>query len=188
MASTIRPSLSLCSGHGALGFWKAMRPVWDTTQEQRCWVHKTANVLDKLPDRLRPRAKRALHEIMEAEGRKAAEAAFTAFVKEWTSKYPKAAETMEKDREALLAFLDFPAEHWRHLRTTNAIESTFATVRLRTRVTKGSGSRRAGLSMAFKLMKSAESRYRAVTGRELVREVRAGTQFIDGVKVTKKAA
>jgi len=178
----------LAVGDGALGFWAAVRQVWPETKEQRCWVHKIANVLDKLPKRLQPRAKRALHEIMESESRKAAERAFDAFVKERTAKYPKAAEALKKDRESLLSFYDFPAEHWRHLRTTNPIESTFATVRLRTRVTKGPGSRKAGLSMAFKLMKAAESRYRALTGRDLVREVRAGVQFTDGVKVTKKAA
>lgn len=177
----------LAVGDGALGFWGAAAEVWPETQQQRCWVHKIANVLDRLPKGLQPRAKRALHDIMNAETRKAAEKGFADFEKEWSAKYPKVVETLRKDQASLTAFLDFPAEHWAHLRTTNAIESTFATVRLRTRSTKGAGSRRAGLAMAFKLMKAAELRYRALTGRELVAAVRAGSKFKDGVRAADAA-
>ena len=134
----IEPSLAI--GDGALGFWKAMRQVWDTTREQRCWVHKTANVLDKLPKGSQPKAKRMLHEIYQAESRAKAEKAFDLFVATYEAKYPKATECLVKDREVLLTFYAFPAEHWIHIRTTNPIESVFATVRLRHDKTKGSGS------------------------------------------------
>jgi len=135
----IAPDLAV--GDGALGFWTALRKVYPKTREQRCWVHKTANVLDKMPKKVQPSAKRMLHEIWMAETKADAEKAFNAFMETFQAKYPKAVTCLEKDRDVLLAFYDFPAEHWRHIRTTNPIESTFATVRLRTRKTKGSGSR-----------------------------------------------
>src|SRR4051794_18421497 len=165
----IEPSLAI--GDGALGFWKAMRQVWDTTREQRCWVHKTANVLDKLPKGSQPKAKRMLHEIYLAEGRGKAEKAFDLFVKTYEAKYPKAVECLAKDRGVLLSFYDFPAEHWRHLRTTNPIESVFATVRLRHTKTKGSGTRAACLTMVFKLMESASKGWRSLNGSPLLAEV-----------------
>jgi transposase-like protein len=145
---TVDPKLAVADG--ALGFWSAARKVWPTTREQRCWVHKTANVLNKLPKSVQPRAKGMLHEIWQAETRAAAEEAFDLFVTTFEAKYPKAVACLTKDRDVLLAFYDFPAEHWIHLRTTNPIESTFATVRLRHRRTKGSGSRVACLTMVFK--------------------------------------
>jgi putative transposase len=176
----IEPSLAI--GDGALGFWKAMRQVWDTTKEQRCWVHKTANVLDKLPKGSQPKAKRMLHEIDQAESRAKAEKAFDLFVKTYEAKYPKATECLVKDQEVLLTFYDFPAEHWVHIRTTNPIESVFATVRLRHDKTKGSGSRVACLTMVYKLMESASKKWRALNGSTLLPEVVKGTVFVDGVR------
>jgi putative transposase len=181
----IEPSLAI--GDGALGFWKAMRQVWHTTQEQRCWVHKTANVLDKLPKGSQPKAKGMLHEIYLAESREAATKAFDLFVSTYEAKHPKATECLSKDRDALLTFYDFPAEHWLHLRTTNPIESVFATVRLRHSKTKGSGTRKACLTMVFKLMESASRRWRALNGSRLIPEVIAGVKFVDGVKQTLAA-
>ena len=140
----------LAVGDGALGFWKVLRDVWPETREQRCWVHRIANVLDKLPKRLHGRAKAALQEIMRAESRKAAEETITRFEADYGAKYPKAVASLRRDEPELLAFFDFPAEHWVHLRTANVIESPFATVRLRQRVTKGAGSRAKGLLMAFR--------------------------------------
>jgi putative transposase len=176
----IEPSLAI--GDGALGFWKAIRQVWDTTKEQRCWVHKTANVLDKLPKGTQPKAKGMLHEIYLAESREAATKAFDLFVSTYEAKHPKAIECLSKDRDVLLTFYDFPAEHWLHLRTTNPIESVFATVRLRHSKTKGSGTRKACLTMVFKLMESASRRWRALNGSRLISEVIAGVKFVDGVK------
>src|SRR5512135_1634070 len=176
----IEPALAI--GDGALGFWKAMRPVWDTTKEQRCWVHKTANVLDKLPKGSQPKAKRMLHEIYQAESRAGAEKAFDLFVATYEAKYPKATECLVKDREVLLTFYDFPAEHWTHIRTTNPIESVFSTVRLRHDKTKGSGSRVACLTMVYKLMDTASKKWRALNGSMLLPEVVKGTVFIDGVR------
>jgi putative transposase len=176
----IEPSLAI--GDGALGFWKAMRQVWDTTREQRCWVHKTANVLDKLPKGSQPKAKRMLHDIYQAEGRAKAEQAFDLFVKTYEAKYPKATECLSKDRDVLLMFYDFPAEHWLHIRTTNPIESVFSTVRLRHDKTKGSGSRAACLTMVYKLMESASRKWRALNGSTLLPEVVKGTVFVDGVR------
>jgi putative transposase len=155
----IEPALAI--GDGALGFWKAMRPVWDTTKEQRCWVHKTANVLAKLPKGSQPKAKKMLHEIYLAETKAEAEKAFDLFVATYEAKYPKATECLSRDREVLLAFYDFPAEHWVHIRTTNPIESVFSTVRLRHDKTKGNGSRSACLTMVFKLMESASKGWRS---------------------------
>jgi putative transposase len=173
-------------GDGALGFWAAVRDVWPETQEQRCWVHRLANVLDKLPQRLQPQAKRALHEIMNAETRAQAETAITTFTTEYGAKYPKAVAALARDQEQLLTFFAFPAEHWKHLRTTNVIESPFATVRLRQRVTKGAGSRTKGLLMAYKLLRMAEERWRRVDGPQLLPLVRARVQFMDGVQVERK--
>jgi putative transposase len=172
----------LAIGDGALGFWKAMRQVWDTTKEQRCWVHKMANVLDKLPKGSQPKAKRMLHDIYQAEGKADAEKAFDLFVETYRAKYPQATECLVKDREVLLTFYAFPAEHWIHIRTTNPIESVFATVRLRHDKTKGSGSRSACLTMVFKLMESASKKWRALNGSTLLPEVVRGTVFIDGIK------
>jgi len=181
----IEPSLAI--GDGALGFWKAMRQVWDTTKEQRCWVHKTANVLDKLPKGSQAKAKGMLHEIYLAESRENAAKAFDLFVKTYEAKYPKATECLSKDRDVLLTFYEFPAEQWLHVRTTNPIESTFSTVRLRHRKTKGSGSRKACLAMVYKLMESASKSWRSLNGSSLLREVIAGVAFEDGVRKTNAA-
>lgn len=178
----------LATGDGALGFWKALPQVYPKTREQRCWVHKTANVLDKLPKRIQPGAKDMIHQIWMADTRGHAGEAFDLFIETYEAKYPKATECLSKDREALLAFYDFPAEHWKHLRTTNPIESTFATVRLRTKKTKGSGSRIACLTMVYKLMKSAEKKWRAFNGSAVLPDVIQGVKFINGVKETKNAA
>jgi transposase-like protein len=178
----------LATGDGALGFWKALPQVYSTTREQRCWVHKTANVLDKLPKRLQPEAKHKLHQIWMAQTRADAEQAFDLFLETYRAKYPKAAECLAKDRAALLTFYDFPAEHWIHLRTTNPIESTFATVRLRHCRTKGNGSRLACLTMVYKLMQSAAQKWRLLRGSQLLPEVIAGVQFIDGLKPQTAAA
>jgi len=174
----------LVTADGALGLWGALRDVFPAAREQRCWVHKTANVLDALPKRVQPQAKRMLHEIVEAATRKDAERAIDAFVAEFEAKWPKAAGKLSKDREQLLAFYDFPAEHWRHLRSTNPIESSFATVKLRTRVTKGAGSKDAALAMAYKLLDAAQDRWRMINGAELVKELLDGATFKDGTKVT----
>jgi transposase-like protein len=176
----------LAIGDGALGFWGALREVFPKTREQRCWVHKTANVLDAVPSSLRPKVKAALHTIMNAENKDAAELALDRFQETYAAKYPKAADKLLKDREVLLAHFDFPAEHWIHLRTTNAIESTFATVRLRTNKTKGAGSRSAGLAMAYKLLDAAQARWRCVNAPHLVALVRAGATFVDGIKIERE--
>jgi putative transposase len=169
----------LAVGDGALGFWGALRQVFPATREQRCWVHKTANVLAALPKRLQPQAKAALAAIYTAETRAAALDAARAYAEAFAA-HPKAVAKIADDLDVLLAFYDFPAEHWKHLRTTNAIESTFATVRLRQRVTKGPGCRAAGIAMAFKLLEAAQARWRRLNGHELVALVRAGATFIDG--------
>jgi transposase-like protein len=167
-------------GDGALGFWAAVRDVWPKTRAQRDWVHKLGNILDKLPRRLQPRVKAALHEVMYAETREQAREAITRFAAEYEAKYPKAVTTLEQDAEALLMFFNFPAEHWKHLRTSNVIESPFATVRLRQRVTKGAGSRTKGLLMAYKLLDMAQARWRRLDGAHLLPLVRAGIAFVDG--------
>ena len=174
----------LVTGDGALGLWGALADVFPGAGEQRCWVHKIANALDALPKRVQPHAKGMLHEAMEAPSRADANRAIDAFVAEFEPKWPKAAAKLVKDREQLVAFYDFPAEHWRHLRTTNPIESSFATVKLRTRVTKGAGSKAAALAMAYKLLDSAQDRWRAFQGAGLVKELLDGATFKDGVKVT----
>jgi transposase-like protein len=175
-------------GDGALGFWKALRDVWPETREQRCWVHRIANVLDKLPKRLHAKAKAALHEIMRAETRKAAQQAIERFEAEYGAKYPKAVASLRRDEAELLAFFDFPAEHWLHLRTGNVIESPFATVRLRQRVTKGAGSRQKGLLMAFQLLAMAERRWRRISAPQLVPLVRAGVRFPDGEAAERQSS
>ena len=173
-------------GDGALGFWKALPQVFGTTKTQRCWVHKTANLLNKLPKALQPKAKSDLQQIWMAPGRRAAQSAFDHFVTVYAPKYPKATECLEKDREALLAFYDFPAEHWHHIRTTNPIESTFATVRLRTAKTRGCVSRGSILSMVFKLAKNAEQHWLKLRGSELIAKVITGVPFKDGVEVPEE--
>lgn len=176
----------LVIGDGALGIWTALRDVFPGARRGTCWVHKIANVLDCLPKRLQPRAKTMLHEIMEAPTRADACAALERFREEFDAKYPKAVAKLDKDWAHLTAFYDFPAEHWRHLRTSNAIESSFATVKLRTRVTKGAGSKAAALAMAYKLLSSAQERWRRFNGHELVADVLDGARFKDGVKLTEE--
>ena len=176
---TAAPRLAI--GDGALGFWRALAQVYPATRGQRCWVHKTANVLNKLPKRSQPKAKSALQAIWMAESRDDAERAFDAFATAWGDKYPKAVETLQKDREALLAFYDFPAKHWQSIRTTHPIESTFATVRLRTAKTRGCVTRNTILSLAFKLGQSAEKRWRRLRGYRWLDELERGVTFIDGV-------
>lgn len=178
----------LATADGALGFWKALPQVYPTTREQRCWVHKTANVLDKMARKVQGGAKSKLHEIWMAPTREAAHQAFEHFVATYQAKYPEAVECLQKDRDALLAFYDFPAEHWIHLRTTNPIESTFATVRLRHRRTKGNGSRVACLAMVFKLCESAARTWRLLNGAKWLPDVIAGVPFINGEKAEKCAA
>lgn len=170
----------LAVGDGALGFWSALRDVFPQTRVQRDWVHKTMNILDSMPKSVHSRAKAAIKEITEAEDKKHAERAIEAFVDEFGAKWPKAVEKITSEEEVLLAFYDYPAFHWRHLRTTNPIESVFAPVRARTDVTKGPGSRQAGLAMIFKLIEAAEGRWRKLTGAHLVALVRAGAEFRNG--------
>ena len=170
----------LATGDGSLGFWIALGKVFPATRHQRCWVHKTFNVLDKLPKREQPAAKRMLHEIWMSSKREDAIKAFERFIGVYGAKWPRATACLEKDRAELLAFYDFPAQHWGHLRTSNPIESTFATVRLRTYRTKGPGSREAGLAMAFKLARKAESRWRKLNGSEKLQDLIDGVVFVDG--------
>jgi transposase-like protein len=175
----------LAMGDGALGFWGALRDVFPETREQRCWFHKIANVLDSLPKSAHPGAKKALQEIWNAENKDEARKAVKAFEKAYGAKFPKATARITDCEEVLLAFYDYPAEHWVHLRTTNPIESTFATVRHRTKVTKGPGSRAAGIAMAFKLIEAAQGRWRKVNAPHLVALVRAGAEFRNGKLVER---
>jgi len=177
---SVDPKVAIADG--ALGFWAAMRKVWPATTEQRCWVHKTANVLNNLPKSQQPRAKERLHDIWMSSTREEAHEAFDAFVEDYLPKYEKAALCLRKDRDELLAFYDYPAEHWKHLRTTNPIESTFATVRLRHRRTKGNGSRKACLSMVFKLAESAQKRWRKLNGYHWIPDVIRGVEFTNGIR------
>ena len=176
----VDPALAI--GDGALGFWAAVRKVFVSVREQRCWVHKTANVLNKLAQGVQGKAKAMLHDIWMAETKAGADKAFHLFIETFGAKYPAAVECLIKDRSVLLTFYDFPAEHWIHIRTTNPIESTFATVRLRTHKTKGCGSRTASLTMVFKLTQSAERHWRRLNGTKQLPEVIQGVKFIDGIK------
>src|SRR3954449_11875087 len=180
---SIGPELAVADG--ALGFWQALEEVWPQTRGQRCWVHKTANVLNKLPKRQQPKAKRAMQEIWMAETKKDALAAFDAFVETWGVKYDKAVECLIKDRDALLAFYDFPAEHWKHLRTTNPIESTFATIRHRTVRAKGCLSNKTALAMVFKLAQAAEKSWRRLDGHNQLPKIILGAKFTDGMEVVR---
>jgi transposase-like protein len=178
----IAPELAVADG--ALGFWKALGEIWPTTREQRCWVHKTANILNKLPKSQQSKAKRSLQEIWMAETSKEAEAAFDAFIAAYELKYAKATECLAKDRETLLAFYDFPAEHWKHLRTSNPIESTFATVRHRTIRSKGCFSNKTALAMVFKLVEAAQKSWRRLDGHNQLPKLIQGVRFTDGIEVT----
>jgi len=174
----------LAIGDGGLGLWAALGEVFPSTQHQRCWVHKTANVLDKMPKSVQPKAKSMLHDIWMAPTRRQAEGAFDLFVRTFEGKYPKAVGCLTKDRDVLLSFYNWPAEHWVHIRTTNVIESMFSTVRLRTYRTKGCGSRSACLAMVFKLAQSAARSWRRLRGKHLLAEVASGVRFVDGIKET----
>jgi transposase-like protein len=182
---TAAPKIAV--GDGALGFWAALRKVFPETREQRCWVHKTANVLNNMPKSVQPKAKGDIHEIWQSETKADASAAWDHFLEKYDAKYPKACECLRKDREALLAFYDFPAEHWVHLRTTGhrpqvgPIESTFATIRLRHRRTKGNGTRRASLAMMFKLAESAAKKWNRLRSYEKITLVIEGRSFQDGI-------
>ena len=182
----LQVSPELAVADGGLGFWKAAGEVWPKTRELRCWVHKTANVLAKLPKSQHPKAKRALQEIWMAETKIAAEAAFNAFIESYELKYAKAAQCLAKDRDALLVFYDFPAEHWKHLRTTNPIESTFATVRHRTIRSKGCLSNKTAPAMVFKLVEAAQRAWRRLDGRNQLPKLIFGVKFADGLELTTK--
>jgi putative transposase len=183
---TTAPHIAVADG--ALGFWKALGEVWPTTREQRCWVHKTANILNKLPKSLHTKAKRALQEIWMAETKKDAVAALQAFVETYGVKYDKAADCLTKDRDALLAFYDFPAAHWKHLRTTNPIESTFATVRHRTVRSKGCLSNKTALAMVFKLVEGAQKTWRRIDRHNQLPKLILGVKFADGIEVIGTSA
>jgi putative transposase len=178
----------LAVADGALGFWRAVEELWPQTRSQRCWVHKTANVLNKLPKSQQSKAKRALQEIWMAETKKDALLAFDAFVETWGVKYDKAAECLIKDRDALLTFYDFPAEHWKHLRTTNVIESSFATIRHRTVRSKGCLSNKTALAMIFKLAEAAEKSWRRLDGHIQLPKLILGVKFADGVEIIRSQA
>ena len=192
MAGLKRRGLSrppqLAVGDGALGFWPALEEQWSSCKGQRCWVHKTANVLDKLPKKQQPAAKSAIHEIYMAATRAEADKAFEAFGQTFGDKYPKAWACLTKDREQLLNFYHFPAAHWVHLRTTNPIESSFAMVRHRSRQTKGCGSREATLALVYKLGRECERKWRRLNRHELIDKVIQGIIFVDGLELTQKAA
>ena len=179
----LRDSPKLAIGDGALGFWKALRKIYPKTAHQRCWVHKTANVLNKLPKVVQPKVKQALHEIWMAPTKADAYNAFDVAVSTYSAKYPKAMDCLEKDKDEMLAFYNFPAPHWQHIRTSNPIESTFATVRLRTAKTRGCVARNTILSMVYKLGQSAEKKWRKLRGFKLLAEVIRGVQFKDGERV-----
>ena len=183
---TVDPKLAVADG--ALGFWKALPQVFPTTEAQRCWVHKTANVLNNMPKSVQPRAKTLIHDIYLAEAERQANRAFDHFCESYRDRYPKAVTTLEKDRDALLTFYKFPAAHWKHIRSTNVIESVFATVRLRTYKTKGLGTRNATIAMAFKLIQEAEKRWRRIARWKLLELVQTGRVFKDGELVEQSAA
>jgi transposase-like protein len=183
---TVDPKLAV--GDGSLGFWKALPQVYGSTRSQRCWVHKTANVLNALPKSQQPKAKSALQDIWLAATKQDAERAFDLFLESYGDKYPKAADCLKKDRDVLLSFYDFPARHWQHIRTTNPIESTFATVRLRTAKTRNNLSRETMLSLVFKLAQGAERRWLKLKGSELLKDVVDDVKFVDGIREDKLAA
>lgn len=178
----LKHSPELAIGDGALGFWKALSKVWPDTRQQRCWVHKTANVMDKLPKAMQPKVKEVLHNIWGSETKEAAEKMYDHCLVRFSAKYPKAMTCLEKDRDSLLAFYDFPAENWQHIRTTNPIESVFATVRLRTTRSKNCGSRNTTLAMAFKLIETAQKRWQRLRGYKHLADVITGVVFTNGVK------
>jgi putative transposase len=178
----LKHSPKLAVGDGALGFWAAISQEYPETRHQRCWVHKTANVLDKMPKSVQPNAKNMIHEMYLSPTKKDALGAYDAFMKLYSAKYPKACECLEKDKDILFTFYDFPAEHWPHVRTTNPIESTFATVRLRTKRTKGCGSREATLTMVFMLCMQAQKHWRRINGHKLILKLFEGVVFIDGIE------
>lgn len=181
----LKKAPKLAAGDGALGFWSALAEEFPATRWQRCWVHKTANILDKMPKSIQSKAKSKIHDMYMAETRKDALEAYEHFISTYEAKYPKAVECLTKDQEALFSFYDFPAVHWRHIRTTNPIESTFATVRLRTKRTKGCGSRTATLSMVFKLVKEAQKTWQRLHGYKIIPKVLEDVQFKDGEEVKK---
>lgn len=172
----------LAVGDGALGFWKAVTKLWPETDQQRCWVHKTANVLEKLPKAMQPKVKKALHDIWQASTREEAYQAFDHCIERFSPKYPKAMESLAKDKASMLAFYDYPAENWQHIRTTNPVESVFATVRLRTDKTRNCGSRTTTLTMAFKLMETAQKKWFRLRGYKLLADVITGVKFVNGIK------
>lgn len=178
----LKQSPKLAVGDGALGFWAAISQEYPETKHQRCWVHKTANVLDKMPKSVQPNAKKMIHEMYLSPTKKDALASYDAFMKLYSAKYPKACECLVKDKDILFTFYDFPAEHWSHIRTTNPIESTFATVRLRTKRTKGCGSREATLTMVFMLCMQAQNHWRRINGYKLILKLFEGVVFIDGIE------
>lgn len=180
---TIPPKLAV--GDGALGFWKALAKKWPQTAAQRCWVHKTANVLNKVPKAVQPKVKEALHDIWQAETRDAAYKAFASALERFEAKYPRAMDCLKKDKASMLAFYDFPAEHWQHIRTTNPIESVFASVRLRTTKSKSCGSRKTTLAMTYKLITTAQQKWQRLRGFRLLADVVQGIQFKDGERVEK---
>lgn len=176
----LKYSPKVATADGALGFWAAVEEAFPGVREQRCWLHKTVNILDKMPKRVHPEAKKMIQEMYMAPTKASAEEAYQAFVEHYKAKYPKAVECLEKDKDVLFTFYDFPAEHWIHLRTTNPIESTFSTVRHRTRQTKGCGSRLTTLTMVFKLALEAEKHWRRLNGHQLIAKVIEGVKFVDG--------
>ncbi|MCP4393908.1 MAG: IS256 family transposase, partial [Alphaproteobacteria bacterium] len=180
-------SPKLFIGDGALGFWNAANNVFPKVKWQRCWVHKTANILDKLPKKIQPKAKNMIHEIYRAPAKEEAIEAYDLFVKTFEAKYPRAVDCLIKNQDELFSFYDFPAEHWTHIRTTNAIESTFATVRLRTNKTRGHGNAQTTLAMVFKLMQEASKRYMKLKGYKLISKVMEGVKFKDGEMIKNVA-
>jgi putative transposase len=184
----LRYAPKLAVGDGALGFWKALEKVYGHTRRQRCWVHKTANVLNKLPKSLQAKAKDNLHQIWMAPDKEEAEHKFDDFIAIYEAKYPKAVECLQKDREVMLTFYDFPAEHWKHIRTTNPIESTFSTVRLRTAKVRGCFSSKTVVTMAFKLCQSAQRRWQRLHSYKILDKVIRGVQFVNGIEKIRNAA
>jgi len=185
-ARGLKDGPELAVGDGALGFWAALREEFGNTREQRCWVHKTSNILDKMPKGVQPRAKQRIHDMYRAATKKEALKAYDEFIALYEAKYPKACHCLAEDKEVLFQFYDFPAEHWQHIRTTNPIESTFATVRHRSRRTKGCGTRTATLAMTYKLAKEAQQHWRRINGYRLIHKVIKGIRFVDGVETEKE--